>query len=278
MSRLTTTGTAPERRDPRAVLRGVLRGALRWLPAALVLGCLVGAWELYTDLGGIDAFVLPAPHQIASSLWTDRGLLWSNFTVTAGEVMLGILAALAAGVAAAIAIHFSRAARGAIYPLLIGSQTVPVVIIAPLLVAWLGFGTGPKVAITALVCFFPITVNTLAGLRAVDPDLLKLMSTLDASRLQVFRRVEAPTALPAALAGTKIAVAVALIGAVFGEWSGSSAGLGHLILQAIPQFETAQAYAAVVVLSAFALALFGALSAFERRAVPWAYRNRGGSA
>jgi ABC-type nitrate/sulfonate/bicarbonate transport system permease component len=129
--------------------------------------------------------------------------------------------------------------------------------------------------IIALVCFFPIVVTTLDALAAVDPDLRKLMATLDASRWQAFRHAEAPAALPAALSGAKIAVAVAVIGAVFAEYAGSSDGLGHLILQSIPQLETARAYAAVVVLAAFAVLLFALLALAERRLVPWAHRSEG---
>ncbi len=184
--------------------------------------------------------------------------------MTAEEVAAGIAVSLVAGAALAVAIHFSRTLRRALYPLLVGSQAVPIVIIAPLLVYWFGFGLLPKLAIIALVCFFPVVVTTLAGLAAIDPELAKLMRTLDASRWQAFRLTEAPTALPAALAGARIAVAIAVIGAVFAEYSGSTAGLGHLMLQAIPQLETARAYAAMVVLAAFAVALFYALGIAER--------------
>jgi ABC-type nitrate/sulfonate/bicarbonate transport system permease component len=243
--------------------------------AALLVLALLGAWELYADLGGIDQFLLPAPSDVAASLWTDRGLLWDNFTVTAGEVLLGIAVSVAAGVALAVAIHLSRTLRRATYPLLVASQTIPIVIVAPLLVAWLGYDLGPKLAIVGLICFFPVVVTTLDGLAGVDPDLRKLMRTLDASRLQTLRHVEAPAALPALLSGAKIAVTVAVIGAVLAEQAGSSDGLGHLILQSIPQFETARSWAAVVVLAAFAIVLFGALALAERRLVPWAHRSEG---
>jgi ABC-type nitrate/sulfonate/bicarbonate transport system permease component len=246
--------------------------------AALLLLALLGGWELYADLGGIDQFLLPAPSDVAASLWTDRGLLWDNFTVTAGEVLLGIAVALAAGVLLAVAIHLSRTLRRATYPLLVASQTIPIVIVAPLLVAWLGYDLAPKLAIVGLICFFPVVVTTLDGLAGVDPDLRKLMRTLDASRLQTLRHVEAPAALPALLSGAKIAVTVAVIGAVLAEQAGSSDGLGHLILQSIPQFETARSWAAVVVLAAFAIVLFGALALAERRLVPWAHRSEGDTA
>ena len=150
---------------------------------------------------------------------------------------------------------------------------MPIVVIAPILVVWFGFGIAPKLAIVALICFFPITVNTLDGLRSVDPDLVKLMRTLDAGRRQILLRVEAPTALPYAFSGAKIAVAVAVIGAVFGEWAGSDAGLGHLILQASAQLQTARMFAAVVVLSAFATGLFALLAVVERRFGWWLERG-----
>jgi putative hydroxymethylpyrimidine transport system permease protein len=247
------------------------------MSALLLVAALLGGWELYADAGGVDDFILPAPSQIATALWDDRSLLWSNLLVTAEEVGLGILVALVLGFLLAVALHFSGALRRGVYPLLVASQAVPIVIIAPLLVVWFGFGILPKLAIIALVCFFPVVVTTLDALRSVDPDQLKLMRTLDASRWQAFRWAEAPAALPAALSGAKIAVAVAVIGAVFAEYAGSSKGLGHLMLQAIPQLETARAYAAVVLLAAFAVLLFSALALAERRLVPWAHRRPQGA-
>jgi len=245
---------------------------IRALTLAILL---LAGWEAYAQLSGIDDFILPAPTEVAAALYADRALLWQNFEVTAAEVLLGIGVAVTAGLACAVAIHLSLTLRRTAYPLLVASQTIPIVIVAPLLVAWLGYDLAPKLAIVGLVCFFPVAVTTLDGLAGVDPDLRKLMRTLDASRLQSFRRVEAPAALPALFSGARIAVAVAVIGAVLAEQAGSSDGLGHLILQAIPQFETARAYAAVVVLSAFAIALFAGLRLAERRLLPWAHRAEG---
>ncbi len=247
------------------------------LPAALVL-LLLGAWELYAQAGGIDEFILPAPTAIAASLWEDRGLLWEQFGVTAGEILLGVAAAIALGLACAVAIHLSGLLRRAAYPLLVASQTVPIVIIAPLLVAWLGYDLLPKLAIVALVCFFPVTVAALDGLASVEPEQRTLMRSLHASRWQALRFVELPAALPGVFTGARIAVVVAVVGAVLAEQAGSSEGLGHLITQAIPQFETAQAYAAVAVLSAFAILLFAAITALERALLPWAAGPRQGPA
>jgi putative hydroxymethylpyrimidine transport system permease protein len=246
--------------------------------AALVVLLLLGGWEAYARLGGIDTFILPAPTDVAQSLWEDRGLLWDNLLVTAQEVVLGLLLALAAGLLLAIALHLWRPLRRAIYPLLVGTQAIPIVTIAPLLAAWFGYGLLPKLVVVALVCFFPIVVTTLDGLAAIDPEQHKLLRTLGASRWQTFRWVEAPAALPAALSGAKIAVAVGGIAAVFAEYAGSEDGLGHLLLQSIPQLETARAWAAVVVLAALAVLCFTLLALAERRLAPWAHRRKDPSA
>jgi putative hydroxymethylpyrimidine transport system permease protein len=252
------------------------RIAWRTLPAVLLLVALLGVWELYVDLGGVDSLILSSPHQIAQALFQDRSLLWSNFLVTAEEVLLGVLlVAIPAGFVLATAIHLSITLRRAVYPLLVASQAIPFPIIATLLAFWLGFGILPKLVIVALVSFFSIVVTTLAGLAAVDPDLIKLMRTFDASRLRTFRHVELPAALPGVFTGAKIAVAVSVIGAVFAEQAGSSSGLGYLLQQSIPQLLTARAYATVVILSLFAIALFVLLTLAERLALPWAYEPIG---
>ena len=180
-----------------------------------------------------------------------------------------------AGLALAIAIHFSPTLRRAIYPLLIASQAVPIPIIAPLLVLWLGFGIEPKLVVIALVSFFPIVVTTLAGLAAVDRELIKLMRTFDATRGRTFWHVELPSALPGVLTGAKIAAAIAVIAAVFAELSGANAGLGYLYQQSEAQLLMPRAYATVAILSAFAIALFALLTLAERRALPWAHETTG---
>ena len=238
--------------------------------ALVLVLALVGAWEAYVQLSGIDDIVLPAPTQVAAALYDDRALLWSNFGVTAGEIALGIALALVLGLGSAVVLHFSPALRRALYPLLVGSQTLPIPIIAPLLIVWFGFGLTPKIAIVALVCFFPIVVPTLDALERVDADQRKLMRTFGASRWQMFRMVEAPFALPGLFTGAKLSVAVATIAAVLAELSGSEDGLGHLFQQALPNLETARAYAAVLILAAFSIALFGLLAFAERRLLPWA--------
>jgi ABC-type nitrate/sulfonate/bicarbonate transport system permease component len=243
--------------------------------ALLVLVAILGGWEAYVSVGHVDEILLPAPSAIAAALVDDRALLWSNFAVTAREIGLGLAAALILGLACAVAIHLSRPLRRALYPLLVTSQTIPIPIVAPLLVVWFGYDLTPKVVIVALVCFFPIVVPTLDALDRTDADLRKLMRSFGASRWQTFRLVEAPAALPGLVTGAKLSLAFAAIAAILAEWSGSESGLGHLVLQALPNFETARAYAAVLILAAFSVALFSALSLAERRLLPWAHRSRG---
>jgi putative hydroxymethylpyrimidine transport system permease protein len=247
------------------------------LIAALIgLWELAAQWDLISGALSIEDFLVPAPSDIARSLWEDRSLLASDAWVTLKEVLLGFGIAAIAGIGFALLIHLSDLARRSVYPLLIASQTVPIVVLAPILVVWFGFGITPKLVIVALICFFPITVNTLDGLRSVDPDLIKMMRALGADRLQRLRLVEAPSALPYAFSGAKVAVTVSVIGAVFAEYVGSSEGLGHLINQAQAQLLTARSFAAVVVLSAIAIVLFLLLSLLERRIVNWNDREVGG--
>ena len=252
-----------------------MRRLLAGWRAAVLLAALLGVWELYVDSGGANAIILPAPHAIAASLYNDRALLWSNFLVTAEEILLGIAVAAVGALLIASAMHFFITVRRASLPLLIASQTIPVPMLAPVLVLWLGFGLLPKVIVVALVSFFSIVVTTLAAFAAVDPDLIKLMRTFDASRWRTFRHIEFPAALPGVFTGAKIAVIVAVIGAVFAEQSGANAGLGYLFEESIPQLLTARAFATVVVLSVFAIALFALLTLAERLMLPWAHRPIG---
>jgi putative hydroxymethylpyrimidine transport system permease protein len=253
--------------------------ARRYLAPIAVIVVLIGLWELaarwdwIANALSIEDFLVPAPSDIARSLWEDRSLLLDDTWVTLREVLLGFLCALAAGLAFAIALHLSETLRRAFYPLLVASQTIPPVAIAPILDVWFGFGLGPKVLLIALVCFFPVTVNTLDGLRSVDPQLITMMRTLGAGRWQILGRVELPSALPYFFSGTKIAIAVAVIGAVFAEWAGASSGLGHQILIASSNLLTARMFAAITLLSVMAILLFGVVSIVERKVVTWDSRG-----
>ncbi|HKB52163.1 MAG TPA: ABC transporter permease [Solirubrobacterales bacterium] len=247
----------------------------RWALPTLVLAALIGLWQIAASSGALasvlnlEDFLVPSPAEIASALWESRSLLAENAWVTLREILLGFLCGLAAGLGFAVLLRLSGTLRRAFYPLMVASQAIPILVIAPVLLVWFGFGIGPKLVVVALICFFPITVNATDGLRSVDPEATKMMRTLDASRWQVLWRVEAPTALPFVFSGARIAATFAPIAAIFGEWVGADSGLGVLIRQDSALLETARMFAAASVLTAIALALFGLIALAERRIVTW---------
>jgi putative hydroxymethylpyrimidine transport system permease protein len=190
--------------------------------------------------------------------------------VTVQEVIYGFSIALVAGVLIAVVLHLSPMLRRAVYPLLIGSQTVPIIVIGPILVVMLGYNIYPKLIIVALICFFPIVVNTIDGLASVSEDYVLMMRTLDASRAAIFRRVEFPACRPMMFTGLRIAVTYAAIGAVVGEWAGSTNGLGYVMLEAEPNLQVARIFAVIVILTGISVVLFTLVSIFQRLLIPWA--------
>jgi putative hydroxymethylpyrimidine transport system permease protein len=257
---------------PRARLPG---GASRILLPLLFAIVVVGAWEIYVVATHTRQIILPAPTAVASALWGDRATLASDGLTTIEEIVLGFLLAAALGVALAVLVHSSRVAERALYPWLVVSQMVPIPAIAPIFVIWTGFDIRPKLMVVALVCFFPIAVNTIDGLRAVDPELISLLRTMGASRFQRFRIARLPAALPFVFSGLKVSAAFSVLGAVFGEWVGSSSGLGYEILIYNNQEATADMFAVIVVLSAIGIALFTIVTAAEQITLPWYHAARG---
>jgi putative hydroxymethylpyrimidine transport system permease protein len=241
----------------------------RYAPALLLLALAVGVWQAVASLPSVDDLTLASPLEVAQAIRDDRSLLWDNAWVTLEEVLLGLAIAVAAGAGGAVAMHLWRPLREAAYPLLVASQAIPIVVLAPLFVLAFDYGIGPKLAIVALICFFPITVNMLDGLRSVDPELVKLMRSLGSSRLGTLVRVELPSSLPFFFSGLRVAASVSVIGAVFGEWAGADEGLGRLVLLGNNQLQTPRVYAGVVILTLMAVALFALVTLAERAAVPW---------
>jgi putative hydroxymethylpyrimidine transport system permease protein len=241
----------------------------RFAPPLALLVAAVGVWELVVRVRDVPDYLFPAPTAVAKAFDSDGRVLASATWVTVREVVLGYALAVAVALALAIVLHFSALLRRALLPILVLSQTVPTVLLAPILAILFGFGLTPKLIVVAVVCFFPIVVNAVDGLRSTDAELVRMMRTLDANRSAIFRRVELPGALPAIFTGARVAATYAAVGAVFGEWSGSSAGLGFVVLQSEPSLDTARIFAAVLILSALALALYGLVSLAERLLIPW---------
>lgn len=252
-----------------------MRAALRIVLPVALIGALIGLWQIAASTGWIaealnlEPFLVPSPAEVGDAIWNNRTLLWENTWVTLREILFGLLAGAVVGIGLATAMRFSRVLRDAVFPLTVAVQAVPIVVIAPILVVWFGYGIGPKVVIVAFAVFFPITVNLLDGLRAVDPEAVKMMRTLDASRWATFRRVEVPTALPYFFSGAKVAVAIAPIVALFAELAGSNAGLMRLIVQDNANLEIARVFAATVILIAIGVLLVGLTALAQRLVVTW---------
>lgn len=241
----------------------------RWLaPAGLIVLFLL-AWEGIVRLRDVPRWLLPPPSAVARTLVEDRGLLLENGLVTLSAVLAGFGLALIVGVLLAIAVDASPPLDRALYPLLVASQTVPVPALAPLLLIWFGYGLLPKILITALIAFFPIVVNMVAGLRSPEPEVIAMLHSFGAGRWTRFRLVKLPASLPYLFTGARIGAAVAVIGAVFGELVGAQAGLGYLLTRAMAQFQTARVVAAIVLLSLMGLGLFGLVALLERLLLPW---------
>lgn len=241
----------------------------RWAAPGSLLLLLAIVWEIWVRWREVPRWFLPPPSAIAETLVTDRALLLRHAGVTLSEVLLGFTLALVTGVALGAAIEASSVVERAVYPLVIASQTIPVIALAPLFLIWFGYGLLPKVLITALIGFFPIAVNTVDGLRQTDSDILDLFRSLGASRWTQFRLAKLPSALPFIFSGAKIAVAVCVIGAVFGELFGSSQGLGYLLDRSMSQFLTARVFASIALLSVMGVLLFALVALVERLMTPW---------
>ena len=268
--RLTPVAAPPAMAPRAAPYSGRLRRLTRsWVPAALIVLVLLGVWEGYVRIWAVPKWLLPAPSVIAMTLVVSRELLLDHTLVTFVEVVVGFALSLLCGVLLACGIAVSRTLERALYPFVIASQMVPIIVIAPLLLIWVGYGLTPKVIVVALTAFFPIVVNMVDGLRSVDPDAVNLLRTMGASRWQIFIKVQVPTSLPFLFSGLRVAMAVSVIGAVIGEWVGSSQGLGYLMIRSKPQFLTERVFAAIVMLSVLGVALFVLVGVIEKLAIPW---------
>ena len=265
--------TAASQTPPAAAATRGRRILDRYGPPALVVVLTIAVWELIIRVFDVPTYIWSPPSLIAQTMQEELPDLLSHSVVTLKETLVGFLLAVVLGLAFGLLLHFSALAKRALYPLLIASQSIPTVVLAPVFVLVLGFGIWPKVAVVALFCFFPIVVSTIDGLAGVDREYIRMMLTLDATRIGIFRRVEFPAALPQIFTGIRVAATYAAIGAVFGEWAGSEAGLGWQMLQAKGRLDTALVFADIVFITVMALGLFAIVSLVERLTIPWARKG-----
>jgi NitT/TauT family transport system permease protein len=231
---------------------------------------IIVVWHYYVVLFNVPAVVLPTPLQVLVALVQRWRLLTEELWITALECVYGFLLALGIGIPIAVVMTYWRAANQMFYPLLVASQSIPKIAIAPILLVWFGTGIQSKLAMAFVIAFFPVVVDTATGLRATSPELLELARSLQCSRLQTFLKIQLPSALPFIFSGAKIAVTLAVIGAVIGEFIGSNEGLGNLLLAANSQLDAPLVWASLVVLSLLGMVLYGAVVLAEKLLMPWA--------
>jgi ABC-type nitrate/sulfonate/bicarbonate transport system permease component len=250
------------------------RAAARWGPPALLVGALVAGWEAAVRLFEPSAILLPAPSRIVGSLWAFRADAARHTLPTLIEAGLGFAISVSLAIALAAVMDRLATVRRALEPLLVASQTIPVVAIAPLFVLWFGFGLAPKVVVVVLVTFFPIVVGLLAGFRSVSPEATELLRSMSARPGQAFRFLRWPSALPWLFAGLRVAAAYAVVGAVFGEYVGAREGLGIWMQLSQNAFRTDLVFGAILLTAVLSIGLSAVVVALERWLIPWAAAAR----
>ncbi|MDJ0894415.1 MAG: ABC transporter permease [Alphaproteobacteria bacterium] len=242
---------------------------IRTLRIAVIFIGLLVLWEAVVRLTGVQAFILPGPVQVLTTWVQSAPRLLPHAGVTTVEIILGMALGAGFGMLSALCLAYFRPVRGWLMPVLVISQAIPVFAIAPLLTLWLGYGIGSKVAMATLIIYFPVTAAFYDGLRRTEPGWLDLARTMNATRWAALRHVRLPAALPALGSGLRVAASVAPIGAVVGEWVGSSAGLGYLMLHANARLQTDLMFAALLTLAILALSLYYVVDGLVRWMVPW---------
>ena len=258
-------------RPPSSVLRRPSSVVRRALPTTILSVILLALWEIGVRLSGLREIQLPSPSRIVQIGLQQLPLIADHAGATLQVALVGLALAVAVGAAFAFLMEVWPLAQRAVYPLLVVSQTVPTIAIAPLLVILFGLGLLPKVIVVALVCFFPITVSLADGLRGTNGTLVDMLRTFGATRWQVLQKVKLPGALPAFFSGLKVAVTYCVIGAVLGEWIAAPKGLGVFMLRSFSAGQTSQAFAGIVAVSVLTIALFAIVLLFERRLTRWHY-------
>jgi NitT/TauT family transport system permease protein len=246
----------------------------RFLYPTITLIMIIVAWQAAVDFIDIKPIILPAPTEDFKAATANAGSLLNNAVATIGATLAGFALSVVIGVPLAILIVSSRTLEGIIYPLVVSSQMVPKVAIAPLFVVWFGFSTMPKVLIAFLIAFFPVVISSVIGLESPDRQLLQMLRSMGASKLDMFRKVRIPHALPSIFGGFKMAMTLSVVGTIVGEFVASNTGVGYLLLVATGSMNTALLFAGIVVLTMIGVVLFYVMEVLEKIVSPWHVRTR----
>jgi len=239
-----------------------------WQPLVPLVSILV-SWHLISASGLVPGFMLPSPMRVAGAFANDFSLLMSHLRVTLAQALIGLSIAAAVSLALAIAMDASRLLNRSLSPLLLLTQTMPTIAIAPLLILWMGYGMAPKITLVFLVCFFPMTVGLLGAFAQTDNDAIRLLQSMGASRRQIYRFVKLPQSLPAFFSGLKIAGAYSIVGAVIAEWLGGDAGLGVYMIRVRRSYSFDKMFAVILLTSVLSIALVKAIGLIEKAVMPW---------
>ncbi|TFI40582.1 ABC transporter permease [Rhodococcus sp. 1R11] len=254
-----------------------IRASLRWAwPAVTVVALSIAVWQIYVEVSGIRPQVLPSPGRVLTQGWAQREAIAENATATLQVTLVGFAVSLVLAWLLAIAVDFSPWLRRAFVPLFVVSQTLPIIAIAPLLIIWFGFGLLPKILVIALATFFPMAIGLIEGFAAADRDARALLSSMGAGRWQQFRYVRLPSALPRFFTSLRIGITYAVVGAIFAEYAGATAGLGVYMSQQKNSFRTDLVLAAVAVTAVISVLLFVSTFVVERVVAPWARHDSAG--
>jgi len=240
-----------------------------WVRPVLLVLVLLVLWDLTIRLFRIPPYLIPSPWSVVAQLQAEWPRLLKESIPTTYATLGGFVLSIAFGIPMALVIAYSRTVESFVYPLLVFSQSVPKIAIAPLFVVWFGFGIIPKVIAAFMLGFFPVVVSTVMGFKSVDPDMLDLARSMKSSRIETFMRISLPQALPSIFAGLKVSITLAVVGAVVGEFVGSNSGIGYLLQIANGNFDLPLMFAALTVLSAIGVVLFVAIDLVERWLIPW---------
>ena len=240
-----------------------------WVRPVLLVLVLLVVWDLTIRLFRIPPYLIPSPWSVVQQLGAEWPRLLQESIPTTYATLGGFALSIAFGIPMALVIAYSRTVESFVYPLLVFSQSVPKIAIAPLFVVWFGFGIIPKVIAAFMLGFFPVVVSTVMGFKSVDPDMLDLARSMKSSRIETFMRISLPQALPSIFAGLKVSITLAVVGAVVGEFVGSNSGIGYLLQIANGNFDLPLMFAALTVLSAIGVVLFVAIDVVERWMIPW---------